>query len=100
MRQADGSTKVEMVHHPGEVWLRYSHSDKEQWTKMDLRRECKGKNQHMYGRDKDGDLTNIATEVCLATMACMCVLLSECFVLTVGSTFASLIFNLVFSGSA
>ena len=61
--QPDGYTKVEMVHHPGEIWLKYSHDDQEPWTKIDLRRESKRKSQYMYGRDKGGDMSNIATEV-------------------------------------
>ena len=69
--------RVELVSHPGEVWLRYSHDDTEPWTKVDLRRTwiCPKKDRHAYARDDDGWLANVSSEVrlqhaCMDAMAC------------------------------
>jgi len=61
--QEDGTSRVEMVEHPGEVWIRYSHDATEPWTKLDLRRYCKKADAYKYGRDKDGTISNTATQV-------------------------------------
>ena len=61
VKQPDGSVKSELVYHPGEVWLRYSHSDKEAWTKLDLRRDCKKKDQYIYSRNAQGFMCNVST---------------------------------------
>ena len=61
VKQPDGSVKSELVYHPGEVWLRYSHNDKEAWTKVDLRRDCKKKDQYIYSRNAQGFMCNVST---------------------------------------
>jgi hypothetical protein len=59
--QPDGSSRVELVEHPGEVWIRYSHDDTEPWTKVDMRRWSKRSTQGRYYRDDDGMTVNIGT---------------------------------------
>lgn len=50
VKRPDSSVKSELAYHPGEVWLRYSHNE-ETWTKVDPRRDCKKKDQHIYSRN-------------------------------------------------
>jgi hypothetical protein len=57
----DGSSRVELVEHPGEVWIRYSHDDTEPWTKIDMRRWSKRRTQGMYAPDEDGTMMNVGT---------------------------------------
>ena len=64
VRGKDGEPDhVELVAHPGEVWIRYSHDVKEPWTKLDLRRCCKKKDRYRYTRGHDGLLANVPSEV-------------------------------------
>jgi hypothetical protein len=60
---ADGTTKIEMVSHPGEVWMKYSFRDDEDWTKLDMRRWTKKGDRYKLFRDEDGFASNAATEV-------------------------------------
>lgn len=60
----DGSPpRVELVAHPGEVWLRYTHDKTEPWTKVDLRRNSRGKNQGQYSRNEEGIWSCIRSKV-------------------------------------
>ena len=58
----DGEPRVELVEHPGEVWIRYSLDDTEPWTRIEVRRACNKKYKDQYGRDKEGTVTNVGTD--------------------------------------
>ena len=78
----DGSPpRVELVAHPGEVWLRYTHDDTEPWTKVDLRRNAKKKDQGQYSRTGDKMYSSIRTKVSnLCHAMCDCVSNSGCVI--------------------
>lgn len=57
-----GPPRVELVEHPGEVWIRYSLDDDEPWTKIDMRRWASKLYQGCYNRDVSGTMMNIGTD--------------------------------------
>jgi len=62
--EVDDTGKVVIVEHPGEVWLKSSHDVNAPWDhKVDLRKNAQKTQRYQYGRDEQGDLSNIPTKV-------------------------------------
>ena len=57
-----GEPRVELVEHPGEVWIRYSLDDTEPWTRIEMRRTCSKKYKDQYDRDEEGTVMNVGTD--------------------------------------
>ena len=53
---------MELVEHPGEVWIRYSLDDTKPWTRIEMRRACSKKYKNQFGRDEEGTVMNVGSD--------------------------------------